>query len=291
MDSFSERHGFEPKKPIQIDSMNDELKTDLWNALDSFFWAKRRLDRYTCSMGLGDHFSEQPLKGVVKALWRLQLNLPMDQMPSDWRRVIEVIRTDYSKMPWNKVYDFIEFMAAFADDVERGSSKDFRAFCNGSLERENAGYRFVGDKIAPITNSAEIAEIENALVSPMEPVRTQIESALKKLSDKKDPDYRNCIKDSIGAVESAARIIVNDPKAALTSALGDIGKKLRIHPEIIEAWKRHYKYASTEVRHGPAREPILNAALARYFLISCSAFINYLTVLEDELGLMGRDSV
>ena len=40
MTSFSQRKGIKPiKSIIQIDSMDDDLRNSLWNALQVFYWA------------------------------------------------------------------------------------------------------------------------------------------------------------------------------------------------------------------------------------------------------------
>jgi hypothetical protein len=78
------------------------------------------------------------------------------------------------------------------------------------LESELSGWRFVGDQITKITSKAEIEEIEAALSSPFTPVNTHVDNALKKMSDKKSPDYRNSIKESISAVEALCRIITEE---------------------------------------------------------------------------------
>ncbi len=50
----------------------------------------------------------------------------------------------------------------------------------------------------------------------------QIKSALNKLSNRKSPDYRGSIKDSIGAVEGVAAILTGEPMATLGKALREI---------------------------------------------------------------------
>ena len=39
MSSFSERYGYKPiKSIIQVESMNDDLRISLWNALSMSYW-------------------------------------------------------------------------------------------------------------------------------------------------------------------------------------------------------------------------------------------------------------
>jgi len=61
-------------------------------------------------------------------------------------------------------------------------------------------------------------------------VRKHIDTALGFLCDRKSPDYRNSIKESISAVESLCMTLTGDSK----STLGDALKKLdlKLHPAL-----------------------------------------------------------
>lgn len=80
---------------------------------------------------------------------------------------------------------------------------------NDVFEKDNVGYRIIGKQISPITNETEIQSIESALAlsGPFSGARIHIQTALEKYSDKTDPDYRNCVKESI----FRSRIHVPDP--------------------------------------------------------------------------------
>jgi len=91
--------------------------------------------------------------------------------------------------------------------------------CNDVLESEMSAYRFVGKYITQITSKEEISEIEEALRTPLKPVRIHLEKSLELLSDRKSPDYRNSIKESISAVEAVCKIITGDKKATLGKCL------------------------------------------------------------------------
>ena len=90
-------------------------------------------------------------------------------------------------------------------------------------------------------------------------------------------NYRNSIKESISAVESIARVVSGRDKATLGDALKAI-KRGQLHPALKEGFLKLYGYTSDEqgIRHAMLDEPNLTAADARYFLVSCSSFVNYL---------------
>ena len=91
-------------------------------------------------------------------------------------------------------------------------------------------------------------------------------------------DYRNSIKESISAVESIARAISGSDKATLGNALRTIEKKGQLHRALKEGFLKLYGYTSDKqgIRHAMLDEPNITAADARYFLVSCSSFANYL---------------
>ncbi len=109
-------------------------------------------------------------------------------------------------------------------------------------------------------------------------VAAHLQRALELYSNREIPDYRNSIKESISAVECIARIVAENPKATLGDALKAIEKKGSLHPALKDGFLKLYGYTSDEggIRHAMLDDPNINAADARYFLLSCTSFVNYL---------------
>ena len=103
---------------------------------------------------------------------------------------------------------------------------------------------------------------------------THIETALAGLADRASPDYRNSIKESISAVEAMCQIITGDPKATLAKALKQIG----VHSALEAGFIKIYGYTSDGdgIRHALSNEAAVGADDAKFFLVACSAFVNYL---------------
>lgn len=149
---------------------------------------------------------------------------------------------------------------------------------NSILEEELAGYRCINNIFVPITDKNEIMEIGGAMHdSPFQAVHIHLNQALKLLSIK-NPDYRNSIKESISAVESTAREICGKPTATLGEALKILEKDNDLHPALKSGFSAIYGYTSDGdgIRHALMDKSNLDLADAKYFLVSCSAFINYL---------------
>ncbi|MDM1551616.1 hypothetical protein [Empedobacter falsenii] len=106
-----------------------------------------------------------------------------------------------------------------------------------------------------------------------------METAIELFSNKTNPDYRNSIKESISAVESICIIITEDPKVTLGQALKKLEEKgIIINKALKSGFSNLYGYTSEGdgIRHGLMEESNLNQEDARYMLVTCSAFINYL---------------
>lgn len=279
MKKFSDRIGItKPKVDIQVESMDLELRNCLWNI---FSYLLTKTASYT------DAKSEE-MNVFVMRVWHFFLKAPLDAIPQGWSGTYNVIRDYFFKAPWYEVYNILEFAANNYPTEYKIS--EFVNSCNNILESELSGYRFVGKQIAPITSKNEISEIEEALVSPFKRVNSHLENALKLLSDRKSPDYRNSIKESISAVEALCRIVVGKPNASLGDALDIIKKegKLDMHGALREALDHLYGYTSSAdgIRHAFSEEKV-NADFeeAKFMLVTCSAFVNYLISKAAKAGI------
>jgi hypothetical protein len=283
MTSFSHRHGYKPIKSIaQVESMDDDLRTSLWNELDTFYW-KTAKTQYSL-----EGSDNREIRLLLQELWSKYFVLPLDTIGYSWSPPYSHIRQYFFGCSWNEAYDFIEFVPKHYTSASK-KNDFFRASCNLVMEREVSGYRFIEDKIVPISSKEEIAEIEEAMRVPdtLSPVAIHLESALEKFSDRKSPDYRNSIKESISAVETISSLIAGKEKAELTDALKTLREKIEIHPALRDAFIKLYGYTSDEdgIRHALLEEPKLDSEDAKFMLIACSAFVNYLKVKAMKAGL------
>ena len=93
------------------------------------------------------------------------------------------------------------------------------------------------------------------------------------------PDYENSIKESISAVEAICCIITDDDKATLGKALGKLEQAgITIHGSLKSAMEKLYGYTSDEngIRHAGIDFKGASSEDAKYMLVTCSAFVNYL---------------
>lgn len=273
--NFSLRQGLKSsEKMMQIEDIDIELKNALWNVITRIY-IRYEAPSYK---DLSESFFDE--------IWHSFLKEPIDERPFQWYETYDKLKElFFEKFLWNEIYDFIEFLPNNYDiDNEapnsRGIAVNYKNEINKMLERENSAYRLVGDCIIPITSEQEIETIETLINSNNKytPVQTHIKTALKHLSDKKSPDYRNSIKESISAVEAMCKIITQQDKATLADALKIMNKTNNYHSAFILGMDKIYGYTSGSqgIRHSLLEESNLDYGDALYMLISCSAFINYL---------------
>ena len=276
MELFSQRKGIKPiKNIVQIDNIDTGLRNRLWNALTVYYWDKAESDGVMGNYSLS---LNQSLETLFKRLWCDYFKKPLDTLSNDWNSTYQSTRNYFFNCEWFGVYDFIEFVGNNYLDIS--VNKEFINYCNRVLEQELSAYRFVDGKITQITSEEEISEIEDALgtTKTLKPVSHHLRRALDLFADRKSPDYRNSIKESISAVEAICNLITKDTKATLGQALKEIEKKVELHPALKKAFDSLYGYTSDAegIRHALLYEPTLDFEDAKFMLVSCSGFINYL---------------
>lgn len=255
--------------------MDNALRNKLWSAVMLHFFES--VD--------SAYVENSNLRTEMQVLWIHFFKLPIDTLPTAWDGVLAKVRLWFFECKWNEVYDFIE---ALARELRGDLKKRFTRMSNSFLEQEMSVYRFVGDEIGEITSKAEIEAIEEAIESTdrLAPVNAHLRDALSKLFDRKNPDYRNSIKESISAVEALCRLITGDDKATLGDALKSLkGAGLSLHPALENAWSSLYGYTSDRggIRHALSDSQGTTFAEAKYMLVSCSAFVTYLLQVSPQL--------
>jgi hypothetical protein len=213
------------------------------------------------------------------------LKLPTDELPfhnSDRRKWV---KERFYALPWHGAYDFAEFIAQAyprMQQANRWGSKPIETAFDRVFTAENSGYRFVGGELVPISSTAEVQAVDEALqVSRRQGLagaHAHLEAAIKLLAKRPDPDYRNSIKESISAVESMAKQVSGSDAQGLAGALDELARSVPLHGALRSAFTKLYGYTSDEsgIRHAILEEPSVGYDEAKYMLVVCSAFVHYL---------------
>jgi uncharacterized protein with PIN domain len=268
---FSQRIGETPiRNALQIEEMDKDLRVGVWNCFQIAV-----LDDPRCP-------SNTVRVLFFKRMWHNFFKRPVDGIdPGYLKGCIDTLREWYFEAEWHQVYDFIEYLAQEPEDSPHlGSPSAFSKLCNGILEREMSGYRIVKGQIMEITDEQEIRAIEAALSEkgPWSVSAEHIRRSADLLFDRKNPIYPNAVKEAISAVESACCAVTGEAKATLGQAIKEVEKKHSLHPAFREAFSKLYGYTSDSggIRHGSIDLAKVTFEEAKYMLVACSAFVNYL---------------
>ncbi|MCY0967445.1 AbiJ-NTD4 domain-containing protein [Parathalassolituus penaei] len=272
---FSQRIGITPLKFVQKEEMDNDLKNSLWNAIYIVYFQNATFDEY-----FPNQTEMSSVYGFIRSIWIDFFKRPADEIPWQFNDATSEIKSWLYTTEWFRLLDFIEFCAKSGPSEYE---KLFPLYCNGFLERENSAYRFVNGLLAEITSEEEISAVETAIESAVlnGGAKRHLRTALGLMSDKTNPDYRNSIKESISAVESVAKQISGHDKATLGEALTALERTGRLHKALKNAFSSLYGYTSDAdgIRHALMEDSSLTKADARFMLVSCSAFTNYLVEL------------
>ena len=269
MELFSQREGVKSiRTTLQIDSMDADLRNSLWNVLYDYYFILIKNRKY--------RIMDNDTKQLLEKLWRNHFKRHIDDLRDSLYYPYSDIKRYFLNCEWYEVYDFIEFVINNYDDED--CNLEFIYHCNIALEQERSAYRIVDKQITKMTSEKEIDEIEKALEKAPNLVSIHLNKSLKLLSDRKSPDYSNSIKESISAIESICKLITKKPKGTLGRCLNVIENDVELHPDLKEAFKKLYGYTNDAegIRHALMEESNLDFEDAKFMLVSCSAFTNYL---------------
>lgn len=291
MPRFSDRIGVtsEPQS-IQVDEMSEELRNSLWNLLAELY------------DGTGYHW-----RRVAPHVANYFRKVPVDEISYSHQR--DWFKKYFFDLSWYEVYNLLEFLVdnhtymtttkgidgrhSFPHHVGKGGFIDN---INYLLERESSGYRFVQGVLTPISCREEVDAIDEAVENSnrvrLHGAAQHIQTAIGLLGKRPEPDYRNAVKEAISAVESVAKLIARDDSSSLDGPMRVLSEKAKLHGALKAGFLKLYGYTSDDsgIRHAILDEPKVGFAEAKYMVVSCSAFVNYLIQKSEQVGLLNSSS-
>lgn len=284
---FSERYGYvSPVEVLKRGGMDMECATAICNCFDYLReWLSRfDIDRHS-------HHDESYTL-MDEAVWCFFMNQRRNDFYGNYGSHM-IATTDYilsEEKEWYSKYDLIEFVINHLRQSHK-QDRNYKAIIdtfvkmlNGTFKRLNYAYRIVEDIVVEITDDEEIKTIECAL-SQASIVRTHFSEALKHLSARPNPNFRNSIKESISAVEFVCREITG--KSTLGAALDKLKNNgLKIPTSLKTGFDKLYEYTNdknTGIRHALMNDTEApQYEEAKFMLVACSAFVNY---IQEKRGL------
>lgn len=179
----------------------------------------------------------------------------------------------------------VNYSINYSDDYKEETVYEI---ANGIFKKEYVGYRFVDGVIVPITDEYELDALNTAMMLEYTVVREHLGKANRYLADRNRPDYENSIKESISAVEAMCEILtgVTGKEASLSNLLKNMEQNgIIIHSGLKSAFLKLFGYTSDAkgIRHaGDIGGPSATFEEAKFMLVSCSAFVNYLRAVTAD---------
>lgn len=270
---FSERKGIKHFSDIvQTKDLNERTRNKLYTASKEIFdLINKNPNKY------GDYFVEY----VYEELFSLTKRDIPNYFGYEYSKIFEIIYGIFQKENYIEVFTFIEGIInayTYIDNISHSRfncRKYYIQLVSAIFNTENVNYRIIGGKVTDIVNEEQIKCLEKTLNNPYNVVSEHYAKAIEQLYSVKDFD--NSIKESISSVEAMCQIITKNGKATLGDALKLL--KNKIHPAMESAFQKLYGYTSDAngIRHSNGLgEGNSTFEEAKYMLISCSAFVNYL---------------
>ena len=223
----------------------------------------------------------------ARAMWN-HLGWRTDQVPLLPHQMRESLAAEWFSCRWPEFFDLIEFTARTLATSVAPVRQQWFEMLNRVLESKGCAYRFIAEQLVPLTNTAEAIEVVRGAESAIPDVGAHIREAAKLLPPNGGANPRNSIRESIAAVEAALRHFNGNPSASLTEGLAVFEEKHGpLHPSLRQGLALLYAYTADEggVRHGLTEDrSAVTGDDARFMLVTCSAFTNYLVTLSAHTG-------
>ena len=290
---FSDRNGIDAlNTEIQITNLDERTRTAFYNVIIKFYKkAYRGMESW--------HSAKQDfLQYVATKIYTMKM--AVDRSFSEDQIFNEIYETIFND-DYDKVLTIIEVICEYFDIYLRKVNSLHYGHSEGTIydvfniifKREYVGYRFIDGYISPISDETEVNTINDSLQNRFAAVREHISKANHLLSDRNTPDYENSIKESISAVEAMCQEILGTKGKEAT--LGNMLKRLEengieIHAALKTAFQSLFGYTSDAkgIRHaGNLGGPSATFEEAKFMLVSCCAFINYLMGVRVKMKDVG----
>lgn len=280
--TFSQAEGLEPlPQPLALRELSRQTRNLLWEAFYQEF------NKH--SHGGGYHSIRHLTGDWSKVMYGYHTHFchhPPDEYNNDYDAQVDFVKNFILSGEWNEIFDFIQYVLR-----HQNRPYQFEWKVKNALELGRAAYQLVDDDttIAPKTSPEEGKAIRQAFeelkTSGLDGGRTHLRNAASELTK---GEFASCVRESICAVESVARML--DPKAkTLAPALKALKAKTSIHAALAAGFSNIYGYTSDEkgIRHPMLDNPAdVDQEDAVFMIGACASFISYMIGKARSSGLI-----
>lgn len=274
--TFAQAEGIEPL-PAQLDrsSVTPKLRALLWQVLHS-------------------HIANATYQGEIREPWsaifydfHVQYLFRMADEFSSWEHsLLKSVKPIFLRGDAAAIYGTVQFVIRHPKAPSRVKTE-----FEDALAKCQSPYRMVGgDTLVPLGSEEEAKSVRNALSvtgssTGFEGPHAHLRAASSALAD---GSFADCVRESIHAVEGAARLIAGT--SDLAAALTLLEKSAGMHSAMKRGFGALYGYTSDEkgIRHAllEGGDAKVDEADAMFMLGACSAFVSNLIAKGRAAGLL-----
>lgn len=274
--TFSQREGHEElPRPLALEELPAAARTRIWSVLYLHLDHARHVDAINSIDAVRGPWS------LILMSLHLQHDVqPLDEWTTDFKRWYRDLRERVTRLPFNQVFDLVEFIMAQDECPESFIRLMVAAFKSSYLAYTiDAG---PPPTIVPAATPEESDQLTGNLkelrAAGLHAATAHLHGASKCING---GDWAGSVRESIHAVESVAKQI--DPGGAkeLGKALNSLQKRGALpHKALKESLSKLYGYTSDEqgIRHALLGEGKANVTIdeAVFMLGACASFASYL---------------
>ena len=271
--SFSQAEGYEElPKTLKLKELPREARVHIWNVF--YLHLEDAVERH-----YDINYLTQEWNNIMRHFYLWHDYVPLDELDVRYSVVLMDLKDRIYRLPFNKVFDLIQFVMRHSDCPDQFTNLMKKAFSRCRL-----AYTISEDQpvtIIPAVTRTEgeliVASLNNLSTAGLGGSASHLRKSAERINRS---EWADSIRESIHAVESVARQIAPDRTNTLTQALESIDKKGSFHPDLKEACKKLYWYTSDEegVRHAllDRKHSRVGRDEAVFMLGACASFASYL---------------
>ena len=285
--TFSQAEGLAPlPSQLRLGELSPEFRSLLWaHLVDQFERTATRGQGFGSIDRLG-----APWRKVLRDAHVILYHRPVDEFESGLKYAMQ----DYKHLVWhgeyNEIFDLIQFKMRHPD-----CPYHFASEVRSILRRSRAAYTVIdldSPSIIPIGSAEEVNTLIGAFTATKHEAfpgaRTHLRLAVEALNGGR---FADSVRESVHAVESAARVLSKDASATLTPALQELEKRISMHAAFKRALSQLYGYSSNEggIRHSLLEdEAHVDMHDALFMLGACASFVTFLIGKARAAGMISE---
>ncbi|XVJ51638.1 MAG: hypothetical protein HEQ32_06010 [Vampirovibrio sp.] len=277
---FSERNGLVPQKILQDKDFNPTSRRLLANEIIRLF-NTFRVDNDD-SLGKFKFFHHDLVEyGINHAYWRhyeeakkqlfFSVEMPVFPRGAGIKLSAEVCTNFFETLTWRQVLDILEML------IKNRNPDVLKDDFNTIFIKLGWAYKVTKDGQIISTmddTSFESLEATLTLTGKWEGVKNHFSNAITLFKHRPEGKYKEACMASVDALDKLAKVILNRDNATLGDWIKE--SKNELPTQIKSKADGIYALRGGYISHGNGAEHEIEASFAKWYLVSCSALINWM---------------